>query len=276
MKRLLLVVDALNPSYKSLGFGAYIANLNNCQLDIVFLENFYVDTHLVVKHVAGMAYVDWDIDEKTTAYIKKQERIMQNIKEFESACEKHFVRYEIIREHDPKGGIVARSRYSDAVIIDADISFKTDFEGIPSKFVRHFLENTECPVLISQHDLKNIDEIVFAFDEKESSVFALKQFTYLFPTLRDRPVKVVHASSTWDKEHKASLHAWLKRYYNSIQFKLIEGRPEDAIFNYMLEKKNSILVTGAYGRGIFSNFMHHSTAERVIRMNSHPIFIAHK
>jgi nucleotide-binding universal stress UspA family protein len=57
---------------------------------------------------------------------------------------------------------------------------------------------------------------------------------------------------------------------------LLKGDPSDELFGYLLERKNAIVVLGAYGRGILSRFLKPSHASLLLRTINLPIFIAHR
>ena len=54
------------------------------------------------------------------------------------------------------------------------------------------------------------------------------------------------------------------------------GAVADQLFGYLIEKKNAIVVMGAYGRSMLSRFFKPSQARLIIRTINLPIFIAHQ
>src|SRR6185312_1253519 len=92
---------------------------------------------------------------------------------------------------NPLDNALLECRYADLLIIDPAISFTED-KNIPTKFVLQLLKQAECPVLIAPEEYNEIEEIVLAYDESKSSVFAIKQFYYHMPELVNKKMTVLH------------------------------------------------------------------------------------
>ena len=198
---------------------------------------------------------------------------------FRETCEKSALRYAIHRDQgDPAKEIIAESRYADIIITDAGISLSENFDGIPSALVKKLLTAAECPVIIAPESFEGIDEIIFTCDGSKSSLFAIKQFCYLFPQLDGKKVSLVQVDEDGvgtDKERQC-LKEWLSSHYSSIGYVTLPGDAEIELMAYLLKKKNAIVVMGAYGRTAFSQYFRHSHAECLIETNNHSIFIAHR
>jgi nucleotide-binding universal stress UspA family protein len=54
----------------------------------------------------------------------------------------------------------------------------------------------------------------------------------------------------------------------------IKGPAEKELLNFLLRKK-TLVVMGAYGRGIISRFFHQSMAEQLVDLSLFPVFITH-
>jgi nucleotide-binding universal stress UspA family protein len=123
-----------------------------------------------------------------------------------------------------------------------------------------------------------VDEIVFTYDGTESSVFAIKQFAHLFPSLTDKKVVVVSVRDgegvTLEQQFK--IKEWLKAHYPQAEFVVLKGSASDELFGYLIEKRNAMIVMGAYGRKMFSRFFKPSQARLVMKSVNLPVFIAHQ
>jgi nucleotide-binding universal stress UspA family protein len=60
-----------------------------------------------------------------------------------------------------------------------------------------------------------------------------------------------------------------------VNFKLLNGTPDDELLQYFLLRKNVFIVMGAYGRSLLSSFFKRSSADLVLRVMDLPVFIAH-
>ncbi|HLI93783.1 MAG TPA: universal stress protein, partial [Puia sp.] len=116
-----------------------------------------------------------------------------------------------------------------------------------------------------------------AYDASASAVWAIKQFTYLFPEYHDKKVLVVNVRNSRDEfiEESFKMKEWLREHYQDVEFHVLTGNPSDQLFAFLLERKNSFVVMGAYGRGILSRFLRPSSARLIVRTLNLPIFVTH-
>lgn len=178
----------------------------------------------------------------------------------------------------PLSEVLEESRFADLIILDPSTSFSRSDRGIPSHFVKDVLEGSECPVLIAPYSFSAVEEIVFAYDGTESSVFAIKQFAHLFPGLADKKTTVVSVrdGEGMTLEQQFKIKEWLKAHYPHVEFVVLRGTASDELFGYLIDKKNAIVVMGAYGRKMFSRFFKPSQARLVMKSVNLPVFIAHQ
>jgi len=278
MEKILLAIDSSNMNMNALEFACYLAKLTKSKITAVFLENLVFGEKPVMKQIHGMAYTETIVESDLPDYPEKQKRIQDNIRFFKQACENRGARWNIHRDKGvPTEDLIKESRYADLLVVSAETSFAKKFERIPTKFVKNILENAECPVVISPESFDAADEIVFAFDGSRSSMIALRQFTYLFPEYRNKKATVLEVSESGSTkvEEKDKVTEWLNAHYTNTEFVILPGEAKDEIFSYLLNKKNIFLVMGSYGRSMLSNLFKPSSAKRVMRVLSLPVFIAH-
>jgi len=274
MEKILLAIDAGAPCQKALDFACYLARLTKSKITGVFLDNLAsaeIPLALTEKVMAG-AY------DKKDAYSIARKMIEKNIDSFRQECINQEVNYAVHRDHGvPADDMITESRFADLLVIDAETSFKKQFEGSPSVFVQDVLKKAECPVIIAPALFEFTEEIFFAYNGSASSVFAIKQFTYLFPQLSNKKVTILQANETgkWEDAQKHRFKEWLTAHYNNLHFEALYGNTDGAFFDYLLKKENIILVMGAYGRTALSQFFRSSTADMLIKTITQPIFIAH-
>ena len=271
MRKILLAVDALNINTSSIDFACYIANLSKSKLTGVFLEN------ILFEEVAEEAYISSG-KEKELSVNQRQAITNQNIHFFREACEKRGVQAAIHRDRGlPSDELVEESRFADLLIIEPGLSFRKKLEGVPSGFVKAVLVEAECPVIIAPESFEGISEIVFSYDGSRSSVFAMKQFTYLFPQLCNKKVSLleVNKGDEFVVKEKPKVAEWLKTYYSDIHFEVLQGEVEEELFKHLFQKKDLLLVMGAYGRNMLSTFLKESRASLMVRATNLPVFITH-
>ena len=278
MKKILLAIDATNLNINSLDFACFLGSLTKSKITGVFLENLVAEEKPVLKSLQGAAYIDWMVDENSDEHKAKMEAIKKNIAFFKEGCINRQTQYEVHREGGvPLSEVIEESRFADALIVDAETSFSKHFESIPTGFIKDVLKKVECPVILAPENFEAIDEIAFTYNGSSSSVFAIKQFTYLFPELKEKKVSIIQVNETgeWPDKDKNKFTEWLQNHYTNLHFKTLKGETENVLFDYLFKRKNMFLVMGAYGRNSLSQFFKHSHADLLINTITQPIFIAH-
>lgn len=278
MKKLMIAIEAEKPDQQSIAFGCYLAKLTRSGLTGIFLENLPAESAPGVKFAYGSVFVETinSLDLPETDF--KLKAGSENIRKFKAFCEEQGVAYQIHRDQSvPEEELIAESRYADAIITRPGLFASSELE-IPAGLVRELLAKSECPVIIAPHHAGPINKILFAYDGNASSVFAIKQFTYLFPELRNCEITVLQADkeAVFSEAQKEKLYEYLKEHYSQINFKDLHGKPNDELFDYMLREANACLVMGAFGRNWLSSLFKASTAELLIKINNLPIFITHR
>lgn len=278
MEKILIGMNAtlLNPH--TLDFACYLANLTHSQLTGVFLNYPEADDYPVMKMAYGAPYVETIVAEDIPGASQQMVQLVKNKQLFRDICNNRGVSCSSHRDKGvPLDEMVAESRYADLLVVDPEMSFEIKREDTPTRFVRDLLSKAECPVAVAPYNFYGVSEIVFACDDSASSLFAIKQFTYLFPALAGKPLTVVQVAGKEknDVNGNQQLLDYLQLHYSSIGFRELTGKATDELFGFLLERKNAFVVMGSYGRSLLSDFFKKSTAELVIKTVNLPIFIAH-
>jgi len=271
MRKILLAMDAQKVKSSAIDFACYVALLTKSRLTGVFLENLLSEE---IRELASTSSNSSQIN----SIEEGNESTEANIRFFREACEKRGVQPNIHRKRGiPEDEMIEESRFADMIIVDTETSFKKKIESAPSGFVKELLEKAECPVLISPESFEGIDEIVFTYNGSGSSVLAIKQFTYLFPHFHNKKITLleVNRENEIAIRSKPKISEWLRVHYESINFKVLNGIADEELFKYFLDRKNLLLVMGAYGRGVLSSLLKPSRATLILRATNFPIFITH-
>jgi hypothetical protein len=274
MEKILLAIDSQNINYSVIEFAYYIAKLTGSKLTGLFIESPAYEH----KYVHGDVHSFADHEKETISAMAENARINteQGILFFKEACAKEQVRYEVFRNQGaPIENIVYESRFADLLIIDAGIAAEDNEEK--ALFAKEVLMKAECPVIIPPVSFNTIEEVIFCYDGSRSAVFAMKQFTYLFPQYIDKKVVVleVNEEGVTTIYEKEKIRGLLKGHYSQIGFVVLNGDPTIELFTYLLQKKNSFVVMGAFGRRMISNILTGSRADLDLRINDLPLFITH-
>ncbi len=203
------------------------------------------------------------------------------ISQFETNAKDSSVRYEIYNDFKlTTHEVVKQSTYADLLILSYRIFYNYATGKPDSSTIYQILKGSKCPVLILPEGTTKIDNIIFTYDNKESSVFAIKAFSNLFARrTRDKIVSILTVMPNVDEEIKNEklLLNLVKQHYNNVGIQLLEGHNiSKEISNFAGNVQNPMVVMGAYGRSRISNLLIPSVAQYLLRKSSLPLFIAHR
>ena len=267
-------MDGYKQNTYATDFACYLAKLTHSRLTGVFLEGeaddgegqtIWVEAPHAVGELRGGVIVE--------------DPVSRRVHQFRESCLAREVTAKVHRDRGvPVSEILLESRFSDLIVVDPETSFRRVEHEIPGRFIRDVLLAAECPVVVSPYQFERLDEVIFAYNGTSASVFAMKQFTYLFPEFKRKRAVVVDVRKGEETaiEEQYKMKEWLLAHYQEVDFVLLKGDPSDELFGYLLERKNAIVVLGAYGRGILSRFLKPSHASLLLRTLNLPIFIAHR
>lgn len=275
MEKILLAIDSLNPDTNALDFACYLGRLTKSRITGVFLGN-HVPASL---RSSGAGSDESGEGEETAMQYEEEVRLAEkHITLFKEGCIARDVRYSVHQDSgEPAAGLIKESRFADVIVLNAETSFNETFDGVPTEFVKQVLKKAECPVIIAPETLDPVEEIIFAYNGRPSCVFAIKQFTYLFPEFHDKNIIVVQVneSGQFDDPDRYKFTEWLQSHYTHVHFETLKGKPDVELIKYLLTKEKILLVTGAYGGIDIPHLMGPGLADLMIKTVIQPIFIAH-
>ncbi|HVU58501.1 MAG TPA: universal stress protein, partial [Puia sp.] len=266
MEKILLAMDAMHINTQTIEFSCYLARMTGSRLTGVFMEDLLSEPAFGAYQQVAQMQAGGITDTETAS--TKAGITDANIQLFRHACETRGVVPNIHRDRGiPLDEVIQESRFADLVVVDAETSFTRKRRSLPGKFVKDVLQEAECPVIIAPYTFHAIDEIIFAYNGSASSVWAIKQFTYLFPELKQKKAMIVEVKGKNDGaiDEQYKMKEWLKHHYSNVEVKILTGDPSDELFGYLIDKKNAIVVIGAYGRGWLSRLMKPSQAHIIVK-----------
>jgi nucleotide-binding universal stress UspA family protein len=274
MEKILLAMDGYKQNTYAIDFACYLAKLTHSRLTGVFLEETAEGGMSGIQRMEEPELVE-EMSDGTMA----ADPVLQHVRRFREACLCREVPARVHRDRGvPVADILLESRFSDLIVVDPETSFRSVDTSFPGRFIRDVLLSAECPVVVSPYQFDGLNEVIFAYNGTSSSVFAIKQFTYLFPEFKQKKAVVVNVRNGEEVaiEEQYKMKEWLSAHYEEVEFAVLKGDASDELFGYLLERKNAIVVLGAYGRGILSRFLKPSHASLLLRTINLPIFIAHR
>ena len=138
------------------------------------------------------------------------------------------------------------------------------------------LQHTECPVLVVPENFYFPSQNILAYDGSASSVFAIKQFAYLFPDLCDNKTILVYAAEeTEDIPAHVNIEELAASHFSNLAITVLDGGKKD-FSEWVLKYENPILVSGSFGRSGFSSLFTKNFVINIIDAHKTPVFIAHQ
>lgn len=275
MENILLTVDNDPVDENAIDFACHLARLTRSRLTGIFLDEPVTEPEVVVE---SQTTAKGTISITIAGFDQESEQAAQheeNIGIFRDWAEKSGVPFSVYLDKGvPAAELIFETRYADVLLISADTFLKTD-EPIPSAFVKRMVHDSACPVILTPESFERIDNVVFCYDGSKSSLFAIKQFSYLFPQLRSQRVKVISLSGGPSTIEQARLTQWLKYHYSDVEWIAQGAEAAEALFHYLLKKRDDFVVMGSYGHGLLTSFFEPDFEAGTVRTTSLPIFIAH-
>lgn len=208
----------------------------------------------------------------------EEENIQKNIKQFTYLCQKNNIQYKIHKDLDdfPIPELTKESRFADLLIIGSEIFFKNISEKDYNSFLKDTLQHTECPVMVIPENYHSPSQNILAYDGSASSVFAIKQFAYLFPDLCDNKTILVYASEeNEDIPAHGNIEELATSHFSNLAITVLDG-DKKKFSKWVLKYENPILVSGSFGRSGFSSIFTRSFVLNIIDAHKIPVFIAHQ
>lgn len=208
--------------------------------------------------------------------------INQNIQHFKELCVREGIEHRVHQatEEFALSQLRKESRFADIVIVGSQVFYNYNDvnEATNEDYLASLLHHAECPVILVPELYEFPRQVILAYDGSESSVYAIKQFAYLFPELCEISTLLVFATAN-DKAaipDLAYIEELASRHFKDLTLTTINADPAKYFEAWTLDQKDSILVTGAYDRSSLSLFLKESFADKIISDRRMPIFIAHK
>lgn len=210
---------------------------------------------------------------------QEHEVMAANKANFARRCEQRHIRYQV-HAHDgqwDRDMLVEETRFADVLVLSGELFYADINLRQPNVYLREALSGAECPVAIIPENYKQCDHVFMAYDGTKESLFAIKQFCYLFPSLTDLPTEMLYVRDEPEDNipDLERLRQYTRQHFDAMGFSKLHFKASHYFSTWIGEKKNVLLVTGSYGRSPFSYLAKHSFAEQVISEHKIPVFIAH-
>ncbi len=269
MKKILVLINDYKVTSTALNFAIKLAVQNEATLFGIFAQSLkYSDGSYLFQSDVNLTDKDF-----TTATDEAEHLQFLNtsIKSFVNNCEAanvSFKTHSVSTKHLET--LIDYSAFADLIVCDADTA--------PIHYsMNTFLADTHCPILMINKNYINTNTLVFAYDDKLSSIYAIRLFTYLFDFYKNLPVHFVSVLPTnvLGLEYDDLIREWLPLHYPNAKIEIIKGETKNELTNYINRLSNPLIIMGAFGRSSLSRFFKESLANYIMTQTNAPIFIAH-
>lgn len=276
MKKILFAVDCDPTDEDAVDFACHLARLTSSRVDGIFLNEPVMEEVVVIGSRTGRSGLGTTALTESDKESEQAAQRVENIQLFREHASQTGVPFTVhLDKGIPAGELAKESFYADLLVMSPDTFSKGD-EVIPSEFVRNILHDAACPVVLAPGSFEQIGNVVFCYDGSKSSIYAIKQFSYLFPQLGSQRVKIVSLKAEGPKpEEQSRLTEWLRSQYSDVEWIARGPEAAEALFHYLLKKHDDFVVMGPYGHGLLSSFFEPDCETGALLFPNLPIFITH-
>ena len=278
MKKIIVAFDGLNFSQSAMDYAVFFAKHSKAELVGVFLDDFMNHSY----NLSDILHEEGGISDQRLKLLNSEDEQIKDIAAqlFEDACVDEGLKFKVHRDKNVAlQELLHESIYSDLLIIDKKEDFSVHHHDAPTEFLRDLLAKVHCPVLVVPGKYMKIDEIVLLYDGEPASVQAIKMFSYTLPVFDKKRIEVLTVKSDQESNHVPDgklMREFISGRYPAADFVIERGNAKKQIFEYLHGRQsNSMVVTGAYTRGVVSRLLKPSMADYLIKELDVPVFIAH-
>lgn len=276
MKKIILAFEGTHFSEGAFEFARQLNEKNRILLTGVFLPQVvFSNLWSYADGANGPLFIPLVEDEDAKS-------VNQNIEKFQEQCVRFNIEHRVHRDfYDfalPE--LKRETRYADLVVLGSESFYRNVGVGEPNDYLKEALHAAECPVVIVPEKYSFPTSNVLAYDGGESSIYAMKQFAYLFPELIDNPTLLVYMQKEKDEEDSVkdmvNIEEWATRHFTDLTISRMELDPKKYFATWISERQASFLVSGSFGRSALSQMFRKSFVTEVLRDHRVPVFVTHK
>lgn len=214
-----------------------------------------------------------------------------SIAQFEAACLREGMDYCIHKDDEDFAirELKEESRFADLLLVGSSCFYSTS-KGHPNAYLMALLQEAECPVIAVPETYQYPEKIVLTYDGSASSVFAIKQFAYLFPQWKHKPTLLVFAGKGNALPYQVHMEELASRHFTDLTIEQLPIDPLKYMTTWLENNKNTIVVTGSAGHAgwlslftkkdfvteLLEDHHEHFLYEQKLDGNCLPVFISHR
>lgn len=274
MKKIILISDGRNFSNAAFEFSGRLNELQPILLTGIFLPQIdYATLWNYTDAMGGVLMVPIP-DEEDAEEMKK------NIARFETLCKNNDIDYRVHKDFYDFSlqELKEETRFADIAMLGSEVFYKNLGTFKPNEHLKDLLHDAECPVLLVPERFDFPKNNILAYDGSASSVYAIKQFAYLFPELCQQKTILVSAKDEKDNDFPEEdyMKEFAARHFTDLTFLNIKTHTKKEFSDWVNQNKAAIVVSGSFGRSLFSQLFKQSFMSDVISEHKLPLFITHR
>ena len=274
MKKIIIALDGRHFPKGAFNFVKSINSKTKVLLAGIFLSPVDYSKVLALTGMEGITLMpEWLMKNEDDVVVNK------NISLFKAACSADGIEFRIHKDTDLMAisSLIEETRFADSLLISSDLFYKNVSKEQPNFYLEEVLKKSECPVMLVPESYTEPDQIILTYDGNESSVFAIKQFAYIYPELTKKETILLSITNHEDDLPEYSLITELvSRHFPNLKIQTLHLKHKKDFTAWMANKPNSFIVMGAFSRSIFSQLFNRSFAADIIHDIKMPLFISHK
>jgi len=275
MKKIIVAFDNMHYSAGAMQFVLDLHQLQPVMLTGIFLPA--IDYSALWSRSAGAMAGPMFIP---LAEEGEAEEIHAHIARFEQFCQEHHIRYAVHKDFFDftLNDFQQETRFADLLVIGSEAFYKDMGTETINVYLQDTLKHAECPVLLVPELFEFPQTNILTYDGSDASVYAIKQFAYLFPELCDRKTLIIYLNE--DPEAvmpgEKKIKDFVCRHFNQCGYLTLHLDARKYLTTWVSEQKGGLLVSGSFSRSGISNLFKRSFVYEAIVEHQLPVFIAHK
>lgn len=275
MKKILLAFDGGHYSVGALEFAKELNNAEPIMLAGAFLPQ--IDFSSLWSHSGGGKAGNLFIP---TLEDENAEMVKVNMDQFSGYCTEHKIDFRIHKDfYDfalPE--LRKETRFADLLIISSETFYGHLAKEPPNDYLKEILHSAECPILVIPENFEFPRKNILAYDGTEASVYAIKQFTYLFPQFANNETVLFHLKAHEEEviPQKENISELASRHFKNLDIVSLKLDYRHEFLDWLSGFVAPILVSGSFSRSAVSGMFKKSFVTGVIGEHKVPVFVAHR
>ncbi len=272
-QKILVAIDAATPVGGALDYALAFSTTHDLIIG-VFIEDLSYQSYLTFF---GEEFFAFDARLLRQTEQEQTSRLTENIDLCRQRCREHGVTFRMhVDKGVPSAELIRESLFGDMIFI----SYRTFFSSISgnAEILSDLLAHAECPVLAVPETYQPVQTLLLAYDGKPNSVFAMRQFSLLFPEMAARLPSVLLHADPEKNEHEKQVHLqeYLSLHYPALRVAQPWGSAEKELLAAAHSHPSPLVIMGAQGRTTLTSFFSRSMVQRLLQKEAAPFFFSHR